>query len=162
MRTYIRNCSHYMSQGHEAAVKSCFIDTSGNVAGTFIRSSQQGQNLFTHTHSQLQLLRVPGTCSRKVSHCLISSCHTISHRCFVTATCPVKVHLVELHAACCSNECCKKDVFLSCNSSGACARSLLRDLTNHRSKETAIKYFHAYVLAINTQLDENRWIVTLF
>ena len=49
--TYIRNCSHCMSQGHEAAVKSCFIvlHSSGNVAGTFIRSSQQGYNLFmTH------------------------------------------------------------------------------------------------------------------
>ena len=98
---YIRNCSHYMSRGHEAAVKSCFIHTSGNVAGTFIRSSQQGQNVFTLTHSQLQLLRVPGTCTRKVSYCLSSSCHTISHLCFVTATCPAKVHLVELHAACC-------------------------------------------------------------
>ena len=34
---------------HEAAVKSCFIHTSGNVAATIIRSSQQEQKLFTHT-----------------------------------------------------------------------------------------------------------------
>ena len=114
MRTYIRKCSHYMSRGHEAAVKSCFIHTRENVAGTFIRSSQQGQNVFTHTQSQLQLLRVPGTCTHKVSHCLSSSCHTISHLCFVAAACPAKVHLVELHAACCSNECCKKNRFLLC------------------------------------------------
>ena len=107
LHTYIRNCSRYMSRGHEAAVKSCFIHTSGNVVGTIIRSSQQGQNLFTHTHSQPQLLRVPGTCSRKVSHCLSSSYNTISHRCFVTSTCLAKVHLVELHVACCSNERCK-------------------------------------------------------
>ena len=119
MCTHIRNCSHYMTRGHEAAIKSCFIHTSGNVADTFIRSLQQGQSLFTYTHSQLQLLRVPGTCSRKVSHCLSSSCHTISRRCFVSATCPAKVHLVDIHAACCSNKCCKKDVFLSCEQLGS-------------------------------------------
>ena len=134
LRTYIRNCSHYMSRGHEPAVKSCFIHTSGNVAGTFIRSSQQGQNVFTYTHSQLQLLRVPVTCTRKVSHCVSSSCRTILHLCFVTATCPTKVHLVELHAACCSNECCKKDDFYRVNSSGTCVCNFTRDLTNHRQQ----------------------------
>ena len=87
LHTYIRNCSHYMSRGREAAVKSFFIHTSGNVAGSIIRSSQQAQNLFTHTHSQLQLLRVPGTCSRSMSHCLISSCHTISHRSNLSVSC---------------------------------------------------------------------------
>ena len=46
---YIRKCSHYMSRGHEAAVKSCFIHTRGNVAGTFIQSSQQGQRFYAHT-----------------------------------------------------------------------------------------------------------------
>ena len=151
-----------MYRGHEAAVKSCFIHTRGNVAGTFIRSSQEGQNVFTHTQSQLQLLRVPGTCTHKVSHCLSSSCHTISHLCFVTSTCPAKVHLVELYAACCSNECCKKDDFYRVNSSGACVCSFTTDLTNHRQQRKAIQYFHAYVLAINTQLDENTWIITLF
>ena len=134
LRTYIRNCSHYMSRGHEPAVKSCFIHTSGNVAGTFIRSSQQGQNVFTYTHSQLQLLRVPVTCTRKVSHCASSSWRTILHLCFVTATCPTKVHLVELHAACCSNECCKKGGFYRVNGSGACVCSFTRDLTNHRQQ----------------------------
>ena len=134
MRTYIRKCSHYMSRGHEAAVKSCFILTRGNVAGTFIRSSQEGQNVFTYTQSQLQLLRVPGTCTHKVSHCLSSSCHTVSHLCFVTPTCPAKVHLVELYAACYSNECCKKDDFYRVNSSGACVCSFTTDLTNHRQQ----------------------------
>ena len=47
-----------------------------NVAGTSMRSSQQGQNLFTNTHSQLLLARVPGTCRHKVLHYLSSSCHT--------------------------------------------------------------------------------------
>ena len=64
-----------------------FIHTSGNVAGSIVRSSQQAQNLFTHTHSQLQLLRVPGTCSRRVSPCLIASCHTISHRFNLSVSC---------------------------------------------------------------------------
>ena len=41
--------------------------------------------------------------------------------------------LVELHAACCSNDCCKKGRYRA-NSSGACARSLLRDLTNPRQQ----------------------------
>ena len=123
-----------MSQGHEAAVKSCFIHMSGNIAGTFIRSSQQAQNVFRHTPSQLQLLRVPGTCTRRKSHCLSSSCHTISHPCFVTATCPAKVHLVELHAACCSNECCKKDDFYRGNNSEACVCSFTTVLTNHRQQ----------------------------
>ena len=118
-----------MSRGHEVAVKSRSIHTRGNVAGTFIRSSQQGQNVFTHTHSQLQLLRVPETCTHKMSHCLSSSCHTISHLCFVTATCLAKIHLVELHAACCSNECCKKDDFYRVNSSGACICIFTTDLT---------------------------------
>ena len=76
-----------MSRGREAAVKSCFIHTSGNVAGSIVRSSQQAQNLFTHTYSQLQLLRVPGTCSRRVSHCLIDSYHTISHRFNLSVSC---------------------------------------------------------------------------
>ena len=119
LQTYICNCSHYMSRVDGAAVKSCFIHTSGNVAGTIIRSSQQGKNLSTHTHSPLQLLRVSRTCSSKVLHCLTSSYHTISHRCFVTVTCPAKFQLVEIHAACCSNECCKRDVFYLVNSSGA-------------------------------------------
>jgi len=56
-----------MSRGHEARVKSCFIHTRETVAGTLTRSSQQGQNVFTHTQSQLHLLRVPGTCTYKVS-----------------------------------------------------------------------------------------------
>ena len=132
---------------HEAAVKSCFIHTSGNVAGAIKRSSQQEQNLFTHTYSPLQLLRVPGTCSRKVLHCLSSSCHTILHICFVTAKCPAKVHLVELHAARCSNERCKKDVFYRVNSSGACARSLLRDLTNHRQQQKKKKLSNCVFIA---------------
>ena len=62
---------------------------------------------------------------------------------FVTATCPAKVHLVELHAACCSNEYCKKDDFYRVNSSGACVCSVTRDLTNHRQQrngETIISY----------------------
>ena len=105
-----------------------------NVAGTFIRNSRQGQNVFTHTHSQLQLLRVPGTCTRKVLQCLSSSCHTSSHPCFVTATCAVKVHLVEVHGAFCSNECCKNDDFCRVNSSGVCVRSFTTDLTNHRQQ----------------------------
>ena len=98
------------------AVKSCFIHTRRNVAGTFIWSSQQGQNVFTHTQLELQLLHVLRTCTHKVSHCVSSLCHTISHLCFVTATCPAKVHLVELYTACCSNECCKKDDFYRVNS----------------------------------------------
>ena len=131
-----------MSRGHEAAVKSCFIHTRENVADTFTRSSQQGQNVFTQTQSQLQLLRVSGTCTHKVSHCLTSSCHTISHLCFFTATCPVKVHLVELHAACCSNliECCKKDDFYRGNSSGACVCGFTTDLTNHRQQRNGSTY----------------------
>ena len=155
MRTYICKCSHYMSRGHEAVVKSCFIHTRGNVAGTFIRSSQQGQNVFTHTQSQLQLLRVPGTCTYKVSHCLSSSCHTISHLCFVTATCPAKVHLVELYKACCSNECCKKDDFYRVNSSGACVCSFPTDLTNHRQQRNGNTILSCF-------LDQNTWKITLF
>ena len=126
-----------MSRGREAAVKSCFIHTRGNVAGTSIRSSQQGKNIFKHTQPQLQLLRVPGTCTHKVSHCLSSSCHTISHLCFVTAICSAKVHLVELYAACCRNECCKKNDFYCVNSSGACVCSVTTDLTNHRQQRNS-------------------------
>ena len=54
---------------------------------------------------------------------------------FTPLFCPAKVHLVEVHAVCCSNECCKKDVFQRVYSSGACSRSLLRDLTNHRQQK---------------------------
>ena len=167
LRTYIRKCSHCMSRGHEAAVKSCFIHTRGNVAGTFIRSSQQAQNVLTHTQAQLQLLRVPGTCTDKVLQCLSSSCHTISHLCFVIATCPAKVHLAELYAACCSNECCKKDDFYRVNSSGASVCSFTTDLTNHRQQingNTILSCLRTCDKdSINTpQLDENRWIITLF
>ena len=45
-----------------------------------------------------------------------------------------KVHLVELYAACCSNECCKKEDFYRVNSSGACVCSFTVDLTNHRQQ----------------------------
>ena len=119
LRTYIRKCSHYTSRGHEAAVKSRSMHTRGNVAGTFIRSSQQGQNVFTHTHSQLQLLRVPETCIHKVSHCLSSSCHTISHLCFVTATCLDKVHLVETSCGMLQQRMLQKGRFLSCEQLGS-------------------------------------------
>ena len=114
----------------------------------FYKEFTAGKNVFTHTHSQLQLLRVSGTCSHKVLHCLNSSRHTISHQCFVTATCPAKVYLLELHAACCSNESCKEDVFYRVNSSGSCVRGLLRDLTNHRQQTngktilSSFQYFH--------------------
>ena len=49
LHTYIRN--HYMSRELEAAVKSCFIHTSGNEAGTFIRSSQPAhtKRIYEHT-----------------------------------------------------------------------------------------------------------------
>ena len=113
-----------MSRGHEAAVKSCCIHTRGNVAGTFIRSSQQGQSVFTHTQSQLQLLRVPGTCTYKVSHCLSSSCHTISHLCFVTATCPQKFIWSNFMRHVAATNVVKR--------TRACVCSFTTDLTNHR------------------------------
>ena len=96
--------------------------------------SRLTQNVFTNTHSQLQLLRVPGTCTRNVTHSLSSSRHTISHPCFVTETCPAKVHLFELPAACWSNQCCKKDDFYPVNCSGARVCSFTTDLTNHRQQ----------------------------
>ena len=89
--------------------------------------------LRTHSHNCSYCVS-QGKCTHKVPHCPSSSCHTVSHLCFVTATCPAKVHLVELYAACCSNECCKKDNFYRVNSSGACVCSFSTDLTNHRQQ----------------------------
>ena len=120
LRTYICNYSHYMSRGHEAAVKSCFIHTSGNVAGTFIWSNCS-YCVSSHTYPQgvaLSEFFVPHDFTP-----MLSLQHVLP-----------KFHLVELHGACCSNECCKKDNFYSVNSSGSCVCNFTTDLTNHRQQ----------------------------
>ena len=60
----IKHSSGNTSQGHVAAVNSCFAHMRGAVAGACIGGAQQGQHQIAYIHSQLQPLHVPGTRTR--------------------------------------------------------------------------------------------------
>ena len=116
MHTYIRDCSHYMSRGREAAVKSFFIHTSGNVfiyAHTFATAvitcprDMQPQGVVLsdffvpHDFTPVQSL------SKLRAHALdlfTPHCKKSPLATFVAGTCRMKFDQMNFGGTCCSDK----------------------------------------------------------
>ena len=157
MGTYIRWCSYYLSRGHEAAACQLLFHT---------YEWKCSSHFYTELTAGTKYLR---TYTRNCSYCVSQRQGVALSEFFIPLDfTPMFCHCNMSRQSSFGRTSCRmlkqrmlqKGQFLSCEQRGSVRLQLYYRFNQSQTanKRPGNTSFHAYVLAINTQLNENRWI----